>query len=387
MRGRGALLTLVIPTKNRASFVARALRYYAEARCPFPMLLGDSSEPREVAHIREAIRSIGQPLAIHHIVESDSASLAAGWQGDRFLASLIAKAQTPYVAFYADDDFAVIERLHEAVRFLEEHQDYSFACGEALLVTLSSGTAHGEVASVARYPQQSLEEADAPGRLSHLLTRYTVLEYGVSRTAQMQARWERVFRAGVDNLTGELINGCLVAIQGKVRRLSGLALVRQSHPRQTSTISRDLFDWVSTVAFPSHYAALADAVVESLQELHGVGVDRARAVFKRGFWRYLSQNLSADWQARYAGPAGGWIAGAQAAAKRVPGLRRAWRGLRVYLPGRHHALSLEALCAPASAYDADFMPIYRAMTMEPVPTQAFAEGPEPLAVGRGASQE
>ena len=51
--------------------------------------------------------------------------------------------------------------------------------------------------------------------------------------------------------------------------------------------------------------------------------------------------------------------------KRVPGLRRAWRGLRAIKQRWRDEPSLPALLHPSSPYHAEFMPIYETVAQRP----------------------
>ena len=350
-------LTIVIPTKNRAPFLARALGYYRDVGCPYPILLGDSSDPEHLEPIMKLIDAIGDRLEIHHLIDPGATQTsAAGWQTDTFLRDLITHVETPYVALYADDDFAVVNNLTHGIEFLKTHQDYSFVCGDAAWFALQSGTANGKLAGLARYLQHEYAADTPKARLDHLLRNYTVLEYGISRTAEKKFRWGKVFEAEVDNLTGELINCCLVVMQGKVKQLDQLFLVRQAHGGQTSLAPGDVFDWSSGVLFPDRYQKLRDIISDELTTRMGLSPESANDTFKRAFWYYLSKSMWASHPENKlaAGGSNTWkLAG------RVPGAQNLARKIRD-LSGR--GISLKSALNPASPHHSDFMPVYRAIT-------------------------
>ena len=350
-------LTIVIPTKNRSQFLSRALGYYREVGCPFPILLGDSSDAEHLESTKRSIEEIGDGLEVHHLIDPGAKGVnAAGWQTDFFLRDLLDHVETPYVALYADDDFAVVKNLSHAVDYLEAHGEYSFVCGHASLFTLESGTASGQLVKMGRYLQRGYDDHSPSVRLNRLLTDYSVLEYGVSRTQEKQYRWNKVFEAEVDNLTGELINCCLVVLQGKVKLLDRLLLVRQAHAGQTSLGPGSVFDWASTSLFPDRYNKLKDIVSHVVSERTGSPLDEAEQLFKRSFWFYLGRAL---WNSHpdNAEAARHW--GWRRWAKTLPGAHLMMGKLRG-VSGR--GLSLQAALNPTSPYHADFMPVYRAIT-------------------------
>jgi hypothetical protein len=79
----------------------------------------------------------------------------------------------------------------------------------------------------------------------------------------------------------------------------------------------------------------------------------------------LAKVLTTKWQARYAQDKSGLRTGLRKLARRIPGVPSTWETVRSFLPGEHNKISLQALLRPSSPYHADFMPIYRAITIPP----------------------
>lgn len=352
-------LTIVIPTKNRSSFLARALGYYRDVDCEFPILLGDSSDQKHLDLTKKLVNNIGSKLKIHHLIDPGTTqTTAAGWQTDTFLRDLITYVDTPYVALYADDDFAVVKNLRHGIKFLETHQEYSFVCGSAAWFALQSGTANGKIAGLARYIQHEYSGNTPKDRLNHLLRNYSVLEYGISRTVEKQIRWNKVFEAEVDNLTGELINCCLVVLQGKVKQLNQLFLIRQAHSAQTSLAPGDVFDWGSEILFPDRFKKLKEIIAGELSIRMDVSRESADEIFKYAFWRYLSNALG---NTHPENKLASRRTNIRKFVARIPGAPNIIRKIRD-LSGR--GLSLNSMLNRASPYHSDFMPIYRAINTE-----------------------
>ena len=57
---------LVIPTKNRADLVVRALRYYASVGFAGTLYLGDSSDPMQDARVQQAVTHFADQLHIEY---------------------------------------------------------------------------------------------------------------------------------------------------------------------------------------------------------------------------------------------------------------------------------------------------------------------------------
>jgi len=357
------MLTLVIPTKNRPLFISRALQYYASAACKIPIIIGDSSDEKNFSQARRWIETAASGLNVHHIRYSQSGSdRAKGWQQDRSIIELLNQVETPYAAFYADDDFAVANNLALAVDFLEANRDYSFVSGCAAAFSLEGGGVYGQIDTAWQYHQRTIDDADPARRLLSLFRDYPGVEYGVSRTNQLKHRWNKVFEAHVDNHTGEIVNGSLVVLQGKTKKLEHLFLVRQIHSQQTSN---DMFDWVSNDLFPHNYHTFQEVIGRELSLQDGMSVDSAQEVVKEAFWFYLARNLLRKWQSRYAVDGRSVSYRFRELARSIPGVRRAWHMMRSVFPDENSEFSLEALLRPSSPYHNDFMPIYRAVTAPP----------------------
>ena len=293
------LLTIVIPTMNRPEFLKRALTYYSSESCPYRMMICDSSTGEKLDSNIETISYYQHELKITHIYNKlvrSSTRKASGWQEDPLLEDVMSYIDTPYVAFFADDDFAVTTNFQTCLQILEDNPDISFVCGEAAIFEItmdhSKEITYGDVNNITRYAQRSVSENSAIGRLSSLLLNYNVLEYGISRTEQMSYRWSKIYNAKLDNLSSELLNCSLVVIQGKVKKIDKLTLVRQAHSLMTSRIGKDEFEWFSSVFFPKSFQSLFDIVVHDLSDKDGISYECAYSEVKRIFWRYTHTSLS-----------------------------------------------------------------------------------------------
>lgn len=351
------MLTIVIPTRNRSAFLKRALQYYSDVACPFPIVIGDSSTGEHMAATLHFLKTFSSRLKIRHIVDPQALSGGLkGWQDDAFLRNLIDEVKTPYVAFYADDDFAVVNNLKLATDFLETNKDYSYVCGEALLLTLKSGSTHGKVATTGLYSQRAIMDSTAAQRLFNLTLSYVVLEYGVSRTEQMKKRWKKIFDARIDNLSGEILNCFLVVFQGKVKKMDQLFLVRQAHAGQSSITGQDTFDWYANLFF-IHYPKIKEILTDELVEADSLSREKAAHIIKMGFWNYIADDLSVSLGRKM--PKKNIKMYFKRMMENAPWFVPFFRKLYSYLPkGR---FTLPALLRKSPSYHEDFMPIYRAI--------------------------
>jgi len=331
--------TLCIATKDRSEFLRRLLGYYAQMEFPYPILIGDSSGPFHADRNKKTIESLQRRL---DIVFVDCPTLSSGACCER-LGELVS---TPYCAVVGDDDFLCTHGIHSCIQFLECHADYAAAHGKGLIVGVDNGAVYGRIHSVGPYSMAVLEEASASHRL---LEFFTLSHYNLSYPVYRTRIWRTMFR-GLTSLEGilnrnifkdELIPSCIAAISGRIKELEVLYLVRQAHP----AIYRhpDPFDWLTdSIWFPS-YQFFLKRLKEELGLQGGLTGEQAHAVIKAVLWPYLANALCSSLK------------------------KRDSRGKRGRLRSRLRSLKgrIQALLWTHRWWDADFMPIARAIAQPP----------------------
>ena len=354
------MLTLVLPTKNRADFLIRLLTYYNERRLAFHLVVADSSDHEQVEQTRRAVKALEQGLNLDHRVYPPEIGVF-----DK-MCEAVNCVETPYAVLGADDDFFVPSALGEAVQFLQDNPDYSVAHGEAAVINLGpEATAYGHIAGVGRYNQRTIDLATGSKRLVDHLRNFSTTWYSVHRTEQLRRNFQKVAAPGLDYGFGELLPSCLSLIQGKSKKLDGLYMVRQVHSAQTAPNHGDFFDWVADPTWGTRYKYFRDCLAAKLVRQDGISMGEARGVVKQAFWLYLANGLVKKWHGYYdprkIRPLNRW----KQAVRMIPGARRAWYALHSFNSAQRDVISLPALLHPSSRYHADFMPIYQAVTDPP----------------------
>ena len=198
--------TLIVPTFNRPTELARLLTYLGRHGVPFSVLVLDSSEPGIQAVNRASVERAG---------------LRTRWEGldpkvspwEKFLlgSELV---RTEFCSLCADDDLVLPGSLAALVDFLSQHADHCVAHG--WYFTFYGENDMGITASV--YRGASLNHDDSLDRLSALFRNYEAVTYGVYRSDVLR----RVLRSvqGVRSmLARELLGGALSVVEGKTARL------------------------------------------------------------------------------------------------------------------------------------------------------------------------
>ncbi len=369
------MLTIVIPTRNRSEFLIRSLYYYAQRGCPYPFLIGDSSEEDHWHRTSQALHCLAGQLRIVHQRFPSYQGYPFGMGLIECMNDLLKQVETKYTLFVADDDFVIPGALEEAVRFLQERPGYSGVIGEAGFFTVS-GRAHGEILEVWRYPQFTLDGSTARERLLTYFRNSIATEHAVKPTDQMRAEWRARSALEMDTRFGELLVCSLGAIQGKVHKLKRLFLFRQNHEtmvsREVPTIIE--LDYLTSPDFVRRYERFRDCLAQALSKADVIPLEEAREIVKEGFWWHLASGLLAKWNTFYGQKKGVKQLGRlRESVRAVSSLRRSWRTARVLFPRRRDEMSLPALLQLTSLYHADFMPIYETVTGPQVPVEAPGE--------------
>lgn len=350
------MITILIATKNRSDFLIRSLNYYKSVKFRGPIHIGDSSEPVHMECAKKVIRSLAGEMNVVHY-EYPSLDIAECHK------KLIQSVSTKYIANVADAGFLVPDSLGRCVEFLESRLDYVAAHERAIMISLRSPGAYGQVESAGPLLHRSIEGDTAADRLIYHLSNYSEILYSVYRADTWRLMWENAHFLTDRRLGGELLPACLATILGKVKELDRLSLVRHIHDRRY--LLPDPYDWITGTNWPPSYQIFRDCLAADLARRDGLSVEEAREIVKRAFWSYLAPGLMRTWQARYAQNGRGLPSRWRELAKRVPGLRNAWHMILSSLPRRDDEMSLERLLNPSSPYHGDFMPVYRAITTSP----------------------
>lgn len=349
---QSAMLTIVVPTRNRLDFLLRMLGYLRQLEVRHPIVVADSSDEDQVAGAREAIARAADGLSLVHAV------YPPGRSSFFCVADAFTTVKTPYVVFGADDDFVIPAALDAGVAFLERHRDYTVAHGDAVVFKTEADRVHGPISWVERYPQRSIEATTAAQRITDHLASFRTTAFSLHRTEHLAESYRHIAEVDMDVSFGELFASCLPVAYGKSRKLPGLYMVRQSHGGMLSRRGRvSPFDWIGDDTSPAQYRGLRDRLAARIAAVDGVSVDDAREIVTGAFWTYVRRWQDGVLAARGRGPT------MRDRLRRVGVLARVWPRVRARALGSRD-VSLPALLRPSSPYHDAFMPVYRAVTEE-----------------------
>lgn len=207
--GRSGMdVTVVIPTRDRQAFLARALAYYAGFG--LPVVVADSSAAPFAGVLPPGVLYRHYPGALF------------AEQLSRALADVV----TPYAVLSPDDDFIVPGAALQCVEFLKEHPGYVSACGQYLFFTEDDDSPSGFWGYAPR--RNWHVEADTPQeRLRFVMANYMQQLYAVHETRTLRLAFDSMGRYGGHTDLWEIMVGLASAIRGKHRTLPMFYAMRQ----------------------------------------------------------------------------------------------------------------------------------------------------------------
>ena len=349
------MLTVLVPTKNRPSFLRRLCTYYRGLDFKHKLFIVDSSEPEQADANRRALSLLSPDFNVEYkLYDNDIGFLEK-------VNAALNSVSTPFAVLGADDDFFIPAGLGRAAEFLEANADYTLAHGDALTFSLNASEAWGKLENVWRYEQRTVDQESAVERLVNHFVNYSTTWYSVHRTEQLRENLLAAQTQVIDLLFVEMLPSGLSLIQGKAKKLSGLYMVRQGDTaKEYNTF--DPFDWITSSKWAAQYENFRDCLADALTRQDKIELEEARAVIKQAFWSYIGKHLGLRWQSNYGhlqpSAQNSWrqLAGG------IPGARRLRATLRRLKKPVGNEISLSGLLNPSSPFHNDFMPIHRALT-------------------------
>ncbi len=342
-------VTVLIPTYNRAHLLKDLLSYYRGLRFPHPIIVADSSpEPIRQAN-QDIVDACREVLDIRYErYPEDIDPLLKILQGLRQVTS-------EYVVICADDDFIVPKGIDQCVRFLEQHPDYSVAHGRAARALCYTNHSAGDKLYIGPYPVSTIEVDDPKARLELHLSRYRPTFYSVHRTVQLVRNIEITYEAAVGYRLGELLPSCLSVIQGKVKSLDVLYIVRRFMPSSAGHVIQSWSIDMASDDYSQRYQRFRECIAQELQKVTAMPIALARETVDKAFETYVSRYITPSTVRQQIKK----LLEASRLGKALLRVVRSWQEMKWLRRGRKAAVSL---LDPQSPLYGDFVPIYQYLT-------------------------
>lgn len=335
------MITIIITTRNRPDFLERLLKYYAEVKCQYKIIIGDSSDDAYLEVIEELVQKYKRQINVE-------CHFYPGLIMGEAISAMIDLVDTPYVVFTADDDFLVPNGLKSCATFLNSNKDYVAAHGLGVVFSLKQAGPYGVVRGVNFYRQPLITAETASQRLLQHLTKYSVPLFAVHRVAVWKKMWSACKNIKEKSFSDELLPSCISVVMGKIAQVDNFYLLRQVHDRRN--ILLDAYDWITDEKWFSSYQIFANTLTNLMVTIDKITTDEALASLKKAFTPYLIHSMQQvktgkddiyNFTLRVFNRVCRWV--------------NAWIRRRNYI-------SLANLLKTSSKYHADFMPVYKILT-------------------------
>lgn len=258
------LLTVLIPTYERARYVERLLNYLAKAglRCRV-VVADDSTEGVNV--LKEAVAR-----ANDHFKCEYRQFPRLPWY--RKCYETLVSVETPLVVLLADDDFLVPATLERAANRLAAEPDIALAHGEAMCIALEHQPGKDPMATLrSRSRRHLIAEQESPvERVTHYLRNYSSVFYSVSRREQLVANFRHMAELNQDYDFGQTMCGCLCLASGRAVAVKGVYyVVMDTAVGMSRRPSNLMVGWrrlITQPDFSRRYSQFKEIVLDALEE-------------------------------------------------------------------------------------------------------------------------
>jgi glycosyltransferase domain-containing protein len=260
------MLTVLLPTRNRARQCSRQLRFLSENKFPYRIIVLDGSDAVAAADVRAASKGIAE---YRHFGPSFR-------MADK-LAAAVTDVETPFVLLIPDDDIVLPHAIEQEIAFLKENPGFIAAHGYFLGFRDQSG--YIDVYDAIGFTP-SIVDDDPLLRHYNLFRRYQSFYWGVFRTAIFASAVTAACAMDVV-LFRELTVMSTSILQGKVARLSVVHALRGTAPSHAALDQSHPLFWFLNDArsFFRNYVCYRDGIARLIRSKgiavpHGVALEQ-----------------------------------------------------------------------------------------------------------------
>lgn len=283
------MITIIIPTFNRAAFLARSLKYYLLAKCSHHIVIADSSDDKNFHETNRLVLESSERLSVEH------RRFPNDFSNYQCIDNVLDSVGTPFVAVIGDDDMLVPDTLTAAATFLTENSGFSGVVGDAITVRTQNNSVWGPLIETGRYDTGARIEDSPVSRVLKCIDESNSFDYALMRRETRVASVKAAVHGHLYRkfgFFGELANVMILAAAGKIHKLSKLMLVRQIHTtNSTFETSQDIFDKICDAHWPAAVANLRSSIETALTADGSVGSSLASRVAKKVVWTYVNRNF------------------------------------------------------------------------------------------------
>lgn len=278
---------ILMPTRNRADFVIRQLRYYESVNCPHAIYIGDSSDQENSEKIKNEVKKLEDKINIFYKFLPNLTRGSA--DAAKYLLSIV---KEKYSCYSCDDDYQIPDSLTKCAEFLENNPDYATASGYAVNFRLKNNGVYGDLDRLSDCPIPAILDNKAADRLIHFLSDNFVPLFFVNRTDQMLKSHEHVSEIGDHIFSSEIVPSSLAIVAGKSATLGCLGYIRQIHSQNRAQLPPS--EWIHSPEWNGSYKIFEDVISRNISQIDNIKLDDAIRVARFALSGQLLKWLSAE---------------------------------------------------------------------------------------------
>lgn len=276
-------LTLILLLKDQAAFTWRWFKYQNEIFFPFKILVADGGKDKLVEKIlkdKSRFPNINYEY-IRYPYDKDVSIFF------KKVSDTLSRVKTKYVVMASNDDFYFTDSLYNALKFLNENEDYVVSREDIydfrvkpINKRVQKEDIYGKMINVLKLYDNSSNAGDTAIKRVCIFSEYSnSLWHDVCRTEKLKQGYQILVDSGILDLdlSDRLINYFL-ATQGKIHRGEGLYMLHQSHQAGIGHIlaRRNTFEWIMTESWPKDVSTIFDITAQKISEIDNTPLESAR---------------------------------------------------------------------------------------------------------------
>lgn len=265
------MVTVIIPTHNRANYLKRAIEYWKETG--FKIIIADSSSQKYENNI---------PLNINYYYFPNLSFISK-------LATILSNVETKYSLLCADDDFVTKIGVKKSCDFLENNPDYAVAQGRYISFCPKPELQPNEYEWRSIYKPTTFNQALPSDRLFNYMCNYNMTTfYAVHRSEVLQTIWEASANNTDDERFGELLPAMLSAISGKIKTLDVFYSAREYNTNSLGHKAKSIDDFIMEGSFSDKYINFKHCLLNAIVSKENITKSNANKLIDKAMNNYLS---------------------------------------------------------------------------------------------------
>jgi glycosyltransferase domain-containing protein len=336
-------ITIIIPTKDRTEFVATMVHALNEQDFGGVLILCDASDAETYAETQARIHPISPRFEVIH-------ECLPGKKHAPSVDAILEKLKTPYCIYLPDDDIPVATTLQKCGDFLDGHPDYSAVAGNSVIISIDED----RIFDSTRFKLRPFEDPAPLNRVRDLLNDYCVVHYSIGRSDQFKKRWADIIKIPEPYIGTEIMGNCLHLMDGKVKILEDLFVVREDHSTRQSKGAHAL-NWILSENWRESTLTFIEIMSERISGQSNLSKQDATDFITLHFWNYLNKanqrQFNAISKSKNDTPLVEMV-------RQQPLLRKFARQIKSRFVTKDWEYQLDNLLKPNSRFFNEFSPIY-----------------------------